>query len=721
MKLSKKYVALCCSAVLTALSLCSHSGIGTLDSVTAANLEEAKNLQDTLEEYADVTERIGHSDTAGKEETVYAILDADGQLQQTIVSEWLKNPEESTNRKDFTKLSDITVVKGTADYKQEKEDGNITWINDGSDIYYQGISQEALPVDVAVSYTLDGKAVRADQLKNASGHLKIAFSYTNHLSKNVTINGKKETIYQPFLMLSGLVLDNSKAENITIENGTTVNSGDHTVAFGIAMPGLSESLGLDPSATDDALDLTIPEEVILEADVHDFSLLMTLTLASNTALSQLGLDDISSVDQLKEDIGKLTDGMDTIADGTSQLHSGIGELQKGLLSLFDGTHSLSSGTKELSLGAHQLATGSAQLDAGAAELKNGLDRSMDSLPQLSSKVDTMTQGSDKLSSGLYALTLKNEVLNSGVTQLAQGIGSLDQALRNEESKEALQTLVTGSSAFSEGLSKTSDGLSKLTAGYAYDQGDLATLIDALTQYGTTLAQGEDPTDAAYGESILSMVSTYKNLYDSVASAQSGVSELSDSYKAIQGGIQKTADSITDASQGTESLYEGVLSLQDGIAAYTTGVTNSYDGMSSLNNGLHKLQDNIPALTEGMNQLSDGASTLLAGTSSLHKGASSLAAGVDKADNGTSELSTGVSQLLSGVNALTDGSKSLKDGVLTFQQEGIQKLYDIVNQDLDTYYQRLQALKDFAEEYTSYAGCPDGVTSHVKFIYKTGEI
>lgn len=717
MEKSKKFLALFLS---TALVVSLFSGCSSTDT---ADSDEITTIQDALDEWDAVSELVNHSDTSGKEETVYALLSADGTMEQTIVSEWLKNPKETTTLTDKTDLSDITVVKGDAQYSKKDSGNQIVWTNNGSDIYYQGNSDKELPVDVHISYELDGKKVTADELSGASGHLKITFTYTNNLSKEIRIHGEKQTIYQPFVMISGMILDNSKAQNVIIDHGNIVNSGDDTVVLGLALPGLKESLGLDDITDDDGklIDFDIPEEVTVEADVADFSLMMTLTIASNTALSQLGLDDIDSIDDLKADLDKLTDGMNDIIDGATQLNDGATELKDGTVSLSDGTQTLSNGTTSLSEGARSLSDGAAQVNDGAVALKKGLNNLKENAPTLVSGVGSLTKGADQLSSGLDTIIGNNTSLNTGASQLADGLSTLNDSLNNENSRQQLQSLVFGSSTFSQGLAQASDGLSQIVAGYNYNSGNLAALIAGLTQYAQELAASGDPTNITYAGYIQTILETYKGLYNNVSTAGSGVNTLSDSYNVIDSGIQTAANNISTVSQAVGKLSSGAGQLNEGIASYTVGVSQASDGVKTLDKGLNSLNAQVPALVSGINQLSDGATTLASGTGSLSNGASSLATGAAQLNNGTSDLKEGVSKLLDGMSELTNGTGNLKDGVIKFNDEGIQKLVNIMNNDLEASYDRLKAVQEFAKEYTSYAGCEDDVECSVKFIYKTDSI
>lgn len=716
MKNFKRILALACSVALVGSSL---AGCSVEDGSSEKQMEDVAAIGDALEEWKEISGLVSHSSTAGKEETVYAILDADGTLEQTIVSEWVKNPEGSTSIDDRSDLSDITVVKGTAEYTRES-DSRIVWNNDGSDIYYQGNSKKDLPVDVKISYELDGKQVNAEELSGASGHVKMIFTYTNQVFKTVKMQGEDRKIYQPFVMISGMMLDNGKAQNITVDHGSTVNSGDTTLVFGVAMPGLQESLGFDQIG-DQKVDLEIPQTVTVEADVTDFSLMMTLTVASNTALSQLGLDDMDTIDDLKADLQKLTDGIQEIQDGAGDLEEGAGAVKDGTFTLAQGTQTLSKGTDQLAEGSHSLADGAKQINQGVKGLTNGLGSLKDSTPELAVGVDALVNGTKEVSSGMDQITQNNDALNGGATQVAEGLAALDQSLNSKESQQQMETLVSGSDTFLQGLSQVSGGLSQMVAGYDDQEGNLANLIAGLTQYAEELIATGDLTNLAYASAIQTMVETYQSLYQDVKKTQMGVDSLKKSYNAIDSGIGGLQKSIAGVSQAVGQLASGASQLKTGVISYTAGVSQASSGIQSLYSGLQTLQSKVPDLKQGVTKLWNGANSLSAGTDTLVSGSANLAQGADQVDQGVLNLNNGVLELWKGAGELLDGTGILKDGVVQFHEEGIRKLADIVNQDLETYYDRLVALKDYAEEYTSYAGCEEAMECSVKFIYKTGAI
>ena len=700
MKNVKRVMTLGCVVLLVMANVCG-CGMQAQEMEQTEEENNLKELQNAVEELAGNSDIVRHSSTAGKEETVYAILDAGGNPVETIVSEWLKNPEGKDDLSDVTELQDISVVKGDSSYVADGEK-KVTWKTGGNDVYYQGTTTKELPVKVSIQYELDGNVVEPSVLEGASGHLKMTFSYENNTAKEVTVAGEKCTIYQPFVMLSGLILDNEKVSNVTVENGSAVNNGDSTMVFGIAMPGLKESLGMNDLKNDDGeeIDINIPENVVIEADITDFSLLMTLTVASNSALEELGLDDIDSIDDLKADMDELTNGMNDIIDGTTQLDDGVGELSGGTGELSDGVNKLSDGTVEFVEGAHKLSDGAAQVNDGAIALKNGLSNLKQGTPALVTGIGALSSGADELSGGLNTIISNNDTLNGGAAQLSDGLNTLNASLNDAEAQAKIQALVSGSSEFASGLSTTAEGLSQITAGYNYSEGDVANLIAGLSSYAGELTASGDQKRMAMAGYIQTMIGTYKSLYDNVATAASGVSALNGKYAEINGGIGTTAGNISSVSNAVGQLAAGAGQLKEGVAGYTAGVSQSASGVKTLDEGLASLNSQVPALVGGIDQLVSGADALASGTGELSNGASSLSSGADELNHGTGEL---------------------KEGVIKFNEEGIKKLADLVNKDLEKYYDRLCAVQDYAREYSSFTGCEEGTECSVKFIYKTDSI
>ena len=711
-----KILAIICSVSLLGTMLV---GCGQQDSDKAAPdaQTDSSDARSSIEEMDSVVQSmeaanlITHSDSSGKEETVYVLLDANGNKTDTIVSEWLKNPEGAQTMYDSTKLKDVEVVKGNASYTQD--DDMLVWNSDGGDIYYQGKSDKEVPVNVEVTYTLNDAKVDATEIDHASGHLVVNYNYTNNYAEEMVIDGERRTVYQPFAMMTGMMLDNEKVSNIEVTNGKAINSGDYTIVFGMAMPGLAESLGIDSD------EIEIPESVIVEADVQDFSMPMTVTVASNNALSELGLDEFDSVDELKDKAGQLNDGINMLSDGA--------------VSLSDGAGKLSDGTKKLSGGA-------TQVNDGAGALKDGLHKLKDNTPALESGVNDLSSGAAQLNAGLSQINTNSAALKTGAKSLVEGANQLAAALNSLSN--SVTALSNGATGVSEGATQAEDDVDNVLDVYKSVAGNLETRSASLeTQIKALEPLPDDATEAQKAE--LNTLTELKNNIDGCLSDLNSVNDetgnLSQSMETLDSGAA-TLDSginqtLTQAQTVAKALSTGATNLQQGIETYTAGVASCTDGATKLNDGLTALKGQLPALSEGLNKLTDGADSLAAGTDELAKGAGELvtgsstladgamqlADGTGRLNDGSIELKDGVIRLSDGVYELLDGSGRLKEGVEEYRTEGIDKITDLVNNNIEKYYDRLCAVRDYADEYTSFAGSGNDTDSSVKFIIRTDAV
>ncbi|MCR5719932.1 MAG: hypothetical protein K6F84_05150, partial [Lachnospiraceae bacterium] len=366
------------------------------------------------------------SSNAAKQETVYVKTNPNGVVDSVVVSNWLKNVDNTTQLVDSSDLTDITNVKGDETYKID-EDGNYVWETTGEDIYYQGTTDKALPVDVNISYKLNGEPIAADELAGKNGHVEIDISYKNNCKNTVLINDKEETIYTPFAVVSGMMLDEDKFSNIKVSNGTVISDGKRNIVVGMAFPGLIESLNGEKIESKDLIQtiedkINIPVGVTIEADASDFESGMILTMISSDVIESLGLDGIDSFDTTM-----IQDSVKEFADAGQELEDGTGKLEDGAKSLADGTKDFSSGTTKLhdgvvaytqgvgkvSAGAVALDEGAAKLDSGANDLKNGIS-------ELDTGMESLNAGIGRASEGAGTVKTGAEAVDNGANQLKTG-------------------------------------------------------------------------------------------------------------------------------------------------------------------------------------------------------------------------------------------------------------------------------------------------------------
>lgn len=359
---------------------------------STSDSEDELSLSSMLKDNVSVSEK-----EIDKDETVYLISDASGNVNQTIVSDHLINRDKSDTLKDKSSLKDIENVKGDETFSQSGDD--LTWQADGNDIYYQGTSTAQAPVSQKVTYYLDGKEISPEDLAGKSGKVTIHFDYTNNSTYTETVNGEEVTVCVPFAAITGMVLDDSFS-NVEVTNGKVQNTGKGNIVIGYALPGLKDSLDLNDDDLDE--DVDIPESFEVTADVENFSLETAMTVVANAGsfLSTDGSSDLSSVDDM---IDTLTDASEQLQDGSKQLSDGLDTLQSSLKEFSTGMNTLSGGIKSYT--------------DGAKTLGNGINT-------LNEKLSALTEGRLTLTQGV-------NTLNSSAATIRDGIGTLDSALNTQ--------------------------------------------------------------------------------------------------------------------------------------------------------------------------------------------------------------------------------------------------------------------------------------------------
>lgn len=354
----------------------------------------------------------------GKDETVYIIADHTGKAETTIVSEWLKNPEGKDTLEDASDLKDIENVKGDETFEQKGS--ALSWNAAGRDIYYQGKTTKEAPVTEQLTYYLNGKKIDPDDLAGKSGKVTIRFDYTNH--------EKKGDIYVPFTVVSGMLLDDSFS-NIEVTNGKVVSNGDGNLVFGVAMPGLKESLKVKDSDFSD--DFSIPEYVEVTADVEHFALDMTMTVVAGG--SELLGDKTLDLSDLDEKIDDLTDAMEQLRDGSGELSDGLSTLDGKMGEFSDGIHSLQNGIAAYTDGAKTLADGIGTLKGQSVTLISGIS-------DLVASVGTLNDGVKTLDSSLNTAMGKKEKEAASQTAKAAAEAAVDAQFAADSNPQSYQNI-----------------------------------------------------------------------------------------------------------------------------------------------------------------------------------------------------------------------------------------------------------------------------------------
>lgn len=695
-----------------------------------------------------------------KDETVYVIAEADGTANRIIVSDWIKNIGDKSQIKDVSNLRDIKNVKGNESYTIDEKNMYV-WNAEGKDIYYQGTGKGELPVQLKISYMLDGKKINADKLAGKSGRVKIRFDYENKQYEKIKINGKEEKIYVPFLMMTGMILDNDKFTDVEISNGKIINNGDRIIAAGFAFPGMMESMGISKDK------LEIPDFVEISADVKDFELSATLTLAVNDIF---GKADFSKTDDtvksLTKSLNKLTAASNSLIDGSSELYDGLntlfdksGELVEGIGQLYNGAKKINSGAQKLDSGAFSLDNGIGTLSDGAVNLDDGIEKLSEYVLTLSGGLDKISANSSTLNSG--AEQVFNTLLSIADAQIAAaGLTADKLTIKNYE--EVLDTLIDSLSDENSYKIAYNTALETVTVAVNSQRNVIKTAVEATVRKQITenaiSAAGYNITAEQYDEAVAAgQIPDELQLQISAAvSAQMGSSDVQATIERnteaqVQSLIESNMNSqeiLSQIAQGVEKAKGGRESLSSlkkqlnsycqfyqGVLEYTQGVDRATAGAQQILNGTYTLKGGSASLKDGAGRLKDGAVILKNGTTQLKKGSSSLKQGADKLKSSTNELSRGTKTLfngaetlkdgscvlLDGVNQLKEGSMTLCDGLKKFKKEGVDVLVNAVEGDVKGLINRLKAISKVDGRYKSYSGISKDMDGKVDFIFKTHSV
>lgn len=721
-----KIIAICLCAVLCL------GGAGVAFAQTGSKQESAQPT--AAQKAADLQQKIS------KDETVYVLAGADGSVQKIIVSDWLKNELGSASLTDKSGLSNIENVKGDESYSINGDNMTV-WDAQGNDIYYQGDIQKELPVGLTVRYTLNGKAVSPEQLKGQSGKVTIRFDYENRQYETVQINGQNQRIYVPFAMLTGMILDNDTFRNVTVTNGKLVNDGDRTVVVGLAFPGLQENLNLSRDQ------LSIPSSVEITADVTDFSLGMTVTLACNDLFSQLGDVDLGSLDAAGS-LNKLTDAMDQLLNGSSALYD-------GLTTLLDKSGELAAGVEELAQGAAAIKAGADSLDEGAAELKAGLADLSEGLNKLSANSAALNGGAEQVFNSLLetataqirakGLTVPDLTIENYAEELNKLIKSLDETTVYEnaltqvtaavEKQRPLITQKVTAAVRQEVETKVTAAV-KTEAATAAQAQVAENVIQTATRmtkkdYDAAVAAGQIPqaTQDAVNAAIQAQLSDpdVQKQINATVEAQMASETVKNTIKAQTDAQMKTEKVQAAISQNVElqvkkAIAENMASdeVQKQLQAASEGSKTLIALKASLDD-YNAFYLGLLDYTAGVDEAAEGSDELYAGAGDLKDGTAELRAGAAKLYAGVLQLKDGTPALVSGVTQLKDGAMQLSEGLQQLNKEGIQKLTKLLQDDLGDLTARVQATIDVSRDYRSFSGISDDASGQVKFIYRTDEI
>jgi putative membrane protein len=781
MRVNKKKMAAAGISVLLASGLLVGSVEYASHTFALSKAAAAGNTKTVTESVNTKAAKKADASKVSKEETVYVTMDANGKKDEVIVSDWLKNAGINGKISDVSDLKDIQNTKGNEKFTQD--DSTLTWDAKKNDIYYQGTSDKELPVGMEISYKLDGKEVSAKDLAGKSGKFEMNIKYTNSSKKKVTVDGKETEIYTPFLMATGMILSTDKFQNIKVDNGEVVSEGDNDIIMAYGMPGLKDSLDLagldfgdDVTIDTDKINDKITDTVKITADVKDFEMGASYTVATASLFKDIDFGDIDSLDDLddkmddlKDAANKLVDGADTLSDGLKTLNSnikkynkaiktlnksvgtlntgatklkkGVGtytksadKLFKGVIKYSDGTKTFAQSTKKYTAGAKALVDGAGKISSSAEQFPASYKQFNDSLTSYVNGVNTLLaeENMTKLSSGVNSLKAGVESLDSGLTSAISGVDTINAAAKQLEGTDAK------TKALRESINATKDAMEDAAKNAATEQ-EKATyqaqvqLYESMLNYmdnvqragaGLDAATNGKPDSEAADQNGKTDLKLGLQTMEAATSKTSTETNLYNGLSALQSSAKTMSDSAATIRGYKTPILEASGKINASVGTLTEAVKTLYKSGTTLTANNKKLNDAATTLTKSSKTVKSGSKQLKANSGTVRSGMSTLAGGTKKLYKATNTLVTTTNKVAKGVNKLDNGASKLASGTKEFKEDGVDKLTDTMNSILDGVSDtkdRAEAVNNAAANYKSFSGISGEMDGSVKFIMTTKEI
>ena len=501
--------------------------------------------------------------TGDKEEVVYVIADADGNVDRVDVVNIFGKGDVT----DYGAYSSVKMLNTTDAITLDSD--QVTFSTDKEKVYYQGTLENVeIPWNISLTYTLDGKTVTPEELAGGTGALEIHFK----IDKNESCTAD---FYDNFALQAALTLDTGLCRNIEAEGATMANVGSDKQLSYTILPGK----GLD---------------AYIRADVSDFEM-DAVTINGVQLNLDVDIDDAELMDQVTQ-----------ITDAARDLNDGAGKLSDGTDELLDGGSSLSDG-------AAALYDGAGKLENGITSLGNGVSSIQKASQQLNEKSKTLTDGSAAVRQGISdaydgSVTLKNAASYAGFQATFKEKG-LDLEQLQAGNTQAAQLIA-------KQIKELNASLEQLKSMPGYDESEEAQAQAAALQSQINSLNSVSMLLKGNNAAIDGTAKYFDELEKGAEQLSTGMEQLKNSYETMDAGIGRYTDGVgqlTDAYAqivtGANAIASGSKELVNGSADLKQGASDLYDGMVSLDDGTKELNDG----TQEFYEKTDGMDTKVENT------------------------------------------------------------------------------------------------------------
>lgn len=520
----------------------------------------------------------------------------------------------------------------------------------------------------------------------------------------------------------------------------TLSSGEQAFADGVSQ--LLSGVGTAGSS----FDKIVSGANTLSSSASNSSKGLPALVSGANSLSSGASQVSGGLDKLLAQFGAGTNGSSTLSDGIGSLNTGAQQVSGGLgqlLAQFSPSKTGDSATLYDSVNA--LSTGAAQYTSLTNNTLFALtETSLQTIQNAIASVLTPALKQQGMSDAQIAATVQKTVGQIVAQELTTLHGAADAAVletltaTDETSKAAylneateyinlydIFSVITSDPAVSaaadaskkeaafEQQMKTAAAAPAASL-YSFNKDALPITLAALSLGDQQKAALEQAAAALPAANITALVNTVgaQNIVLAGDSLANGTAALAAQFKtAVSGQSATLYDSVAALYGGAQQVAGGTKSLWAQTRAGTDAANPT-------------LYDSVKALDTGANSLTAGAKTLAAGAAGLkamQSGIGTLANGLALFEKGLGTIQNGTSLLYTNSKKLSSGASALDSGMNEFWSEGISKLRNIDTDKLKEAVGVKDELVKLAENYNTFTGTGDGISSSVKFIVKTDEI
>jgi hypothetical protein len=380
-----------------------------------------------------------------KNETVFSLLDDRGDVLETRVLNRLTGTPGAEHKwvVDYGRYKQVkNMVSGDEPYLM---DDRLYWpieMLENGDIFYEGYTSKALPVQIRLRYILNDEEIAPERLPGATGTLKVIIEFKNQLIDHEKIYyeniagkriSKADDNYVPMVVQGTMPIDLRQFSKIAVSTGSIVEVGRTANASFMIFPYPDAEVTITLTGKDielEPISITAMPQMPPVTGIEMADDLKSLLdgigslqtgmeeiyaglkeISAGTALADQGIQDtlgavIIGLEQMEQSIVAVTAGMDELYSGLEMADKGIGALLSGV----------QTGTGQIAYGLMELYDASDQMLTGLEELQDEMNQIVGPMTPVLEQINGVLKNLEKLD-------------NEATVQLMQGImDMLDELL-----------------------------------------------------------------------------------------------------------------------------------------------------------------------------------------------------------------------------------------------------------------------------------------------------